>query len=79
MGLAMHFTCMYMAVTERLRGVDPRFALDIRLKVGRYNQHVSPYCLLVEVGHNANTFEDAANAIPYLAAALAETLKIGNE
>lgn len=62
------------AVTERLRAVDPRFALDIRLKVGRYNQHVSPYCLLVEVGHNANTFEDAQNSIPYLADALAATL-----
>ena len=62
------------AVTERLRLVDPKLALDIRLKVGRYNQHVSPYCLLVEVGHNANTFEDAQNSIPYLADALADTL-----
>ena len=65
-----------MAVTERLRLVDPKLALDIRLKVGRYNQHVSPYCLLVEVGHNANTFEDAQNSIPYLADALAATLII---
>ena len=62
------------ALTECLRAVDPDFALDIRLKVGRYNQHVSPYCLLVEVGHNANTFEDAQNSIPYLADALAATL-----
>ena len=67
------------AVTERLRAVDPDFALDIRLKVGRYNQHVSPYCMLVEVGHNANTFEDAANSIPYLADALAATLVRGND
>ncbi len=67
------------AVTARLRAVDPRLALDIRLKVGRYNQHVSPYCLLVEVGHNANTFEDAANAISYLAQALAETFVIDKE
>ena len=62
------------AVTERLRAVDPRFALDIRLKVGRYNQHVSPLSMLIELGHNANTFEDAQNSIPYLADALAETL-----
>ena len=62
--------------TERLRAVDPKFALDIRLKVGRYNQHVSPYCLLVEVGHNANTFDDAQNSIPYLADAIASTLII---
>ena len=67
------------AVTERLRAVDPKFALDIRLKVGRYNQHVSPYCLLVEVGHNANTFDDAKNSIPYLADALAATLILPKE
>ena len=62
------------AVTLRLRQIDPAFALDIRLKVGRYNQHVSPYCMLIELGHNANTFEDAQNTVPYLADALAATL-----
>ena len=59
------------AVTRRLKAVDRQLALDIRLKVGRYNQHVSPYCMLIELGHNANTFEDAANSLPYLADALA--------
>ena len=59
------------AVTLKLREIDPSFALDIRLKVGRYNQHMSPYCMLIELGHNANTFEDAENSIPYLADALA--------
>lgn len=67
------------AVTERLRAVDPNLAIDIRLKVGRYNQHVSPYCMLIELGHNANTFQDAQNSIPYLADALAATLLIGRE
>ena len=62
------------AVTDRLRAVDPGLALDIRLKVGRYNQHVSPYCMLIELGHNANTFSDAEHSIPYLADALAATL-----
>ena len=62
------------AVTERLWAIDPALAIDIRLKVGRYNQHVSPYCMLIELGHNANTFSDAENSIPYLADALAETL-----
>ena len=62
------------ALTERLKAVDPYLATDIRLKVGRYNQHISPYCMLIELGHNAITFEDAANSIPYLADALAETL-----
>ena len=66
----------FVVGTGILRAVDPKFALDIRLKVGRYNQHVSPYCLLVEVGHNANTFDDAKNSIPYLADAIASTLII---
>ena len=59
------------ALTERLKAIDPYLATDIRLKVGRYNQHVSPYCMLIELGHNANTFSDAENSIPYLADALA--------
>ena len=67
------------AVTERLRAIHPAFALDIRLKVGRYNQHVSPYCVLIELGHNANTFADAANSVPYLADALAATLVFDKE
>jgi stage II sporulation protein P len=67
------------AITERLRDVTPELALDIRLKVGRYNQHVSPYCLLVEMGHNANTLSDALNSVPYLADALAATLVFPKE
>ena len=67
------------ALTLKLREIDPRLALDIRLKLGRYNQHVSPYCMLIELGHNANTFSDAENSIPYLADALAEVLIIRNE
>ena len=62
------------AITQRLRAVDPSFAVDIRLKRNRYNQHVSPYCMLIELGHNANTFSDAENSIPYLADAMAATL-----
>ena len=62
------------ALTERLKTIHPYLATDIRLKVGRYNQHVSPYCMLIELGHNANTFSDAVNSIPYLADAIADTL-----
>ena len=44
---------------------------NIRVKTGRYNQHISNQCLLVEVGHNANTLEQALNAVEYLAEAIA--------
>ena len=62
------------AVTDRLRAVDERLARDVRVKTGRYNQHVSDACLLVEVGHNANTLTQALNAVPYLAAAIGECI-----
>ncbi|MDD4075918.1 MAG: stage II sporulation protein P [Eubacteriales bacterium] len=60
------------AVSEKLQGFDARLARDIRVKTGRYNQHVSDQCLLAEVGHNMNTLEQALNAADYLAAAIAD-------
>lgn len=62
-------------VTNTLRATDAELARDIRVKTGRYNQHVSNRCMLVEVGHTANTFTQAQNAIPYLADAIAEEIK----
>ncbi len=66
-------------ITERLRKTDERLARDIRVKTGRYNQHVSDNCMLVEVGHTANTFTQAVNSVPYLAEAIAEILKSAPE
>lgn len=60
------------AITESLAAVDPGLVRNIRVKPGRYNQHISNQCLLVEVGHNANTLEQALNAVDYLAAAIAQ-------
>lgn len=44
-------------------------------KRGRYNQHLSNYSTLIEVGSNANTMEEALNSVPYLAEAIAEVVK----
>ncbi len=60
-----------LAITNRLAQIDDRFARDVRVKTGRYNQHISSQCLLVEVGHNANTLAQALAAVPYLAEAIA--------
>jgi stage II sporulation protein P len=54
-------------MTSYLQSIDPKLARPIRVKPGRYNQHVAPNCILVEVGHNANTLEQAIAAAPYLA------------
>lgn len=59
------------AITERLLAVHPGLMRNIRVKTGRYNQHISNQCLLVEIGHNINTFEEALAAVPYLAEAIA--------
>ena len=61
-------------LTDHLRLIQNRLARDVRVKTGRYNQHVGQLSLLIEVGHNANTLEQAMNAVPPLAESLALTL-----
>lgn len=55
------------AITEHLGTLNEKLIRPIRVKTGRYNQHIAPHCLLVEVGHNANTLEQALSVVPYLA------------
>lgn len=62
------------SLTEHLRLIQSRLARDVRVKTGRYNQHVGQLNLLIEVGHNANTLEQALNAVPALAESLALSL-----
>lgn len=62
-----------LAVTEQLKNIDSNLTRPIRVKTGRYNQHIPGRALLVEVGHNSNTLEEALNAVPYLAEAIAKT------
>jgi stage II sporulation protein P len=42
---------------------------------GQYNQQLSNYSVLIEVGSNANTMEEALASVPYLAKAVAEAIK----
>lgn len=59
-----------LSVTEAIAAKQPDLVKPIRLKVGRYNQHMG-LCLLAEIGTNADTLESALNTVPYLADALA--------
>ena len=61
-----------IGLTQRLMSFEQGFCRSVRVKSGRYNQHVSNKCILVEVGHNANTLEQALASMPYLAAAIAD-------
>lgn len=49
---------MNEAVTGMSRGVS--------LKSGRYNQHITTPCILIEVGNNQNTLTEALAVTPYL-------------
>lgn len=62
-----------LRITNALNSINPRLTRPIRVKTGRYNQQVSTMCLLIEIGHNANTLEEALNAVPYLAEAIAKS------
>lgn len=62
---------MQLAAAECYPGLTRR----IYLKGYRYNMHVCPKTMLVEVGAQTNTFEEAKNAMEPLAALLAEVLK----
>lgn len=62
-------------VTDELNKLNPKLARPVCVKTGRYNQHVSDSCMLIEIGHNENTLQEALNAVPYVAKTLAQALK----
>lgn len=62
------------AVMENVCSYHENFMRKIRVKNGRYNQHLSDHSLLLEVGHNMNTLQEAKNAVVYFAHALAKTM-----
>ena len=64
------------AITNQLESMQEGFTRPIRVKTGRYNQHVSDMCVLIEVGHNANSLEQALNTTKYLALAISRVLDI---
>lgn len=60
------------AITDRLNDFDPQLARSVDIKTGRYNQHVSTGAVLIEVGDNKDTLDDALNTVPFLAQAIAD-------
>ena len=59
------------AITDAMNAALPGVARDVRIKTGRFNQHVSASALLVEVGNNRNTLSEALAACSVIADALA--------
>ena len=65
------------AVTDKLNAIKKGLGVDVRVKqIRTYNQYLTDMCMLIEIGHNANTLEQAENTVPYLAKALSEVIKV---
>lgn len=60
-------------LTKKLNKIHPNLARSVKIKDGRYNQHISEMALLVEVGHHENSLQEALNATQYLAQAINDT------
>ena len=58
------------ALNEQAEGLGR----DVRVKSGRYNQHVADCCILIEAGNNRNTLAEVLCAMPYLADAIDRAL-----
>lgn len=58
------------ALNEEVSGI----CKNVRLKSGRFNQHVDTGCVLVEAGNNYNSLAEVLAAMPYLADAIHQTL-----
>lgn len=61
-------------ITESLNQQCSNLARDVKIKTGRFNQHVDDCCVLIECGMNTNTLEEVLAGIPYLAQAIADAL-----
>lgn len=57
-------------LTERLNAQCEGLCGKVKIKTGRFNQHVSTNAILIEVGNNMNTLEEALASMPFLARAL---------
>ena len=65
-----------LAISENLKTFSKDIARPIRIKDGRYNQHIDGRALLIEIGHNENTLEEALASVPYIAESIAKSAKI---
>lgn len=70
------------AITNELEKIKKGITRPIRLKNGRsshYNQQESDMCILIEVGHNANSLEQAMNSAKYVALAISRVVEINGQ
>ncbi|MDK2933339.1 MAG: stage sporulation protein [Clostridiales bacterium] len=64
-----------LKLQHKLLELYPKFARPIHLAPYRYNQHTTTGSLIIEVGSNGNTLEEALSSSKYIAKAIAEVIK----
>ena len=64
-------------LTEQLNALRQGICKDVLVKKNRYNQHAGIHSILIEVGNNQNTLEEALASMPILAEALDALLMPG--
>lgn len=61
-------------ITDSLNSQCSGLARDVKIKTGRFNQHIADCCVLIECGMNINTLDEVLAGVPYLADAIASAL-----
>lgn len=59
-------------ITDGMNAQVKGVSREVKIKPGRFNQHVSTGALLIEVGNNRNTLEEALAACSVIAQAIAD-------
>jgi len=59
-------------ITDRMNGLVQGISREVKIKSGRFNQHVSTGALLIEVGNNRNTLDEALASCEVIAQAIAD-------
>ena len=62
------------SLTRNLNEQMSDLCRNVTIKKGRYNQHIASPAILLEVGHNMNTLQQALNSMPYVAKAICNCL-----
>ena len=64
--------------TEAANTLAPGICREVKIKSGRFNQHISTGALLIEIGNNRNTLSEALAACPIIAEALERAYRARN-
>lgn len=64
-----------MRLSKKMNELNPGISKGINLKLGRFNQFLSKNAILMEVGANGSTLDEALRSTNYIARGIVEVLK----